>query len=99
MGFIMRRVSVLDSTNTRTAATITATSTGTSISPRKARSEWRDSDRRMMLPSSSFTAAYTVSVPSVSEKRMVAAWPFSPASRTSGRPAWFSMAAGSAALS
>ena len=67
MGFMMRLVSSFDSTNTSRAATASATSTGTSMSPKNDSREWRVSDRRTMEPSMSRTAAYTVSVPSVSE--------------------------------
>ena len=67
MGFMIRLVSIFDSRNTSATATMSAMSTGMSISLRNDSSECRVSDRRTILPSSSFTAAYTVSVPSVSE--------------------------------
>ena len=99
MGLMMRRVSAFERTNTSATAATSATSTGTSMSPRNDSNEWRVSDRRTMEPSSSFTAAYKVSVSSVSEWRMVTASPDTAASCTSGRSAWLPRVPASAALS
>lgn len=67
MGFMMRRVSVLDSRNTSTATTTSATRMGAIMLPKNANRLSRVSERRTTLPSCNFTAAYTVSVLRVSE--------------------------------
>ena len=62
MGFMMCLVSRRDTAKARTAATSVMMIAGTTMLLMNATRDARDSDRRITSPSSSSTAAYTVSV-------------------------------------